>query len=368
VILWLFAGLLAHSQVSASLKTEKTPSVELMKAAQSHARAHHDVNVPTYSPNDRLIVDSADVRAIKDAGFPTIPWTVNSPQRMQELFDAGVDGIISDRPDLLRELVLKNKDARGGLLDENGVLRRDRFDAQAHRGGRDLRPESTLPAFENGLDNLVTTLETDVAVSKDGIGVLSHEPYVNPQTCRSANGKALDDSPQILFKDITIADLHARFVCDKVFRGDQQKNDLALSPVSVAFVKKNGITSAYVHPTVQMLFDFLAFYSEYYTKGAGSAHADAWRRALNSERVRFNLETKIDPRFPDRTVGPEKFVEVLAGVIEKNAMHDRADIQSFDFRTLKIVQEKHPNIRTVYLVENSAQMQFGLAVLNQASH
>ncbi|MDD5037654.1 MAG: hypothetical protein PHE55_23235 [Methylococcaceae bacterium] len=45
----------------------------------------------------------------------------------------------------------------------------------------------------------------------------------------------------------------------------------------------------------------------------------------------------------------ELFADTLAGVIKSNGMTERADIQSFDFRTLLRVQEKHPAIRTVYL-------------------
>jgi glycerophosphoryl diester phosphodiesterase len=81
-------------------------------------------------------------------------------------------------------------------------------------------------------------------------------------------------------------------------------------------------------------------------------------RWKNTERVRFNIETKINPRgdidpqgikFSDRTVDPETFTRAVARVIIKNGMLDRADIQSFDFRTLLIVQQRFPQIRTVYL-------------------
>jgi glycerophosphoryl diester phosphodiesterase len=33
-------------------------------------------------------------------------WTVNEPGEMAALLDVGVDGIITDRPDLLKELLL----------------------------------------------------------------------------------------------------------------------------------------------------------------------------------------------------------------------------------------------------------------------
>jgi len=36
-------------------------------------------------------------------GLTVVPWTVNDPATMLRLIDAGVDGLITDRPDLLRE-------------------------------------------------------------------------------------------------------------------------------------------------------------------------------------------------------------------------------------------------------------------------
>src|SRR5206468_10775108 len=122
----------------------------------------------------------------------------------------------------------------------------ERFDAEAHRGGRDLRPENTLPAFESGLDQLVTTLETDTGVTADGISLISHEQFLNAQTCRLATGGEYTRRDQVSIKDITMAEAQQRFICDRVFRGPQQKNDLSLSPVAMAFAKEKRLLSPYV--------------------------------------------------------------------------------------------------------------------------
>ena len=106
----------------------------------------------------------------------------------------------------------------------------------------------------------------------------------------------------------------------------------------------------------------MQFYTDYYRTGAGNNHPEAAKRWKNAERVRFNIETKINPRkdadfngirFSDRTVDPATFAKALADVIVANGMEERADIQSFDFRSLLVVQEKYPAIRTVYLFGDS---------------
>ena len=38
--------------------------------------------------------------AADEAGLEVVPWTVNEPEDMERLMELGVDGIITDRPDL----------------------------------------------------------------------------------------------------------------------------------------------------------------------------------------------------------------------------------------------------------------------------
>jgi glycerophosphoryl diester phosphodiesterase len=71
--------------------------------------------------------------------------------------------------------------------------------------------------------------------------------------------------------------------------------------------------------------------------------------------VRFNIETKLSPFERDVTPGPDTFVSALLEVITRERMRSRVTIQSFDWRTLKIVQQRAPDIPTVYL---SAQQKF----------
>jgi len=56
-----------------------------------------------YSPAEQLVT-ALLVKQCKDAGIQIIPWTVNDLARMQQLKDIGVNGIISDYPNLFKEL------------------------------------------------------------------------------------------------------------------------------------------------------------------------------------------------------------------------------------------------------------------------
>src|SRR5438552_16180108 len=53
-----------------------------------------------------------------------------------------------------------------------------------HRGARAMRPENTIPAFEYAISVGVDVLELDMAVTKDDVLVVSHDPLLNPEICQ----------------------------------------------------------------------------------------------------------------------------------------------------------------------------------------
>lgn len=367
--------------------SEESSVLRVMNAVRAHAQAHGSAKTPVISPDANLIADKDpatvdplraappagsgvqpasselfDVTSLHTAGFKVVPYTVNDPARMDALIELGVDGLISDRSDLLYQAVAQaDRDGDGtpgDLLLPDGRIDPAMFDAQGHRGSRNLRPENTLPAMEAGLDQLMTTLETDVGLTKDGAAVLFHDPYIPAEKCRRADGKPYTPADDVLIKDLTLAAVQSQFICDKTFRGPTQLNDQDLSPVTKAFAAAHGLPDPYTPPTVKQLFDFVDFYAAYYTTGAGKSDPKAAVRAANAKAVRFNIETKINPRtdtdalghvYADRTLSPERFADTIGGLITARGLQDRADVQSFDWRTLLRVQERFPQVATVAL-------------------
>jgi glycerophosphoryl diester phosphodiesterase len=49
-------------------------------------------------------VTTALVAEARALGLRVVVWTVNKPEDMARMIEIGVDGIISDRPDLLRQV------------------------------------------------------------------------------------------------------------------------------------------------------------------------------------------------------------------------------------------------------------------------
>jgi glycerophosphoryl diester phosphodiesterase len=356
------------AQSTASTPSMQNPWLQLMMKAAAHAR-QHGAPVPLLSPVDHSVVRTAatpidaplvPVIELQAMGVRVVPWTTNDPDQMRAIIRTGVDGLISDRPDLLQRVVNEERAARPN--DE----KLKHFVVSAHRGGRGLRPENTLPSFENGLDQLATELETDTGVSTDHVSLIWHDQFYNPQSCRKADGSAYTIDNRVYLRDISSTDAQKTFICDKLHFGAEQKNDLTLSPVAVAFAKQEGMGSPYAPTYVAQLFRFVRFYVEYYSTGAGKSTPGAAERSANARTVHFNIETKILPpiapsaenasvpkeMLENHTVPPQTFVDTLAGMIAKEHMEDRAAIQSFDFRTLQLVEEQYPKIKTFYLTDN----------------
>ncbi len=62
-----------------------------------------EAGASVFSPNATILTPALVTQA-HDLGLLVIPWTVNEPDAMRALIDMGVDGLISDRPDLLLSL------------------------------------------------------------------------------------------------------------------------------------------------------------------------------------------------------------------------------------------------------------------------
>lgn len=192
------------------------------------------------------------------------------------------------------------------------------FDLQGHRGTRGNAPENTLPAFERALEIGVTTLELDIGVTADGVLVVSHDPYLNPAITRDAAGQWLQGSKGPLIKTLTFAQLQTYDVgrinpdtpYAKTFNLQQPRDGTRI-------------------PALSALFDRV--------------------KALRADAVRFNIETKINPAQPEDTVKPDEMTRALLKVVREAGMTGRVAIQSFDWRTLRLVQQLEPSIPTVYL-------------------
>lgn len=70
----------------------------------------------------------------------------------------------------------------------------DVFDLEAHRGGRDVRPENTLYSYAYAIELGATSIECDMQLTKDGQIVMSHNPILNSDITCDENGNYIENN------------------------------------------------------------------------------------------------------------------------------------------------------------------------------
>ncbi len=208
-----------------------------------------------------------------------------------------------------------------------------KFSTEAHRGGRGLMPENTIPAMLHAVDMDVTTLEMDTHVSSDGKVILAHDHYINPSFMLNEDGKEIpemDDKKYILYQ----------------MKYDQIRKFDVGSKVNSRFPEQKKFK---VHiPLLSEVIDSV----------------QTFIKENNRKQVFYNIETKSvaggdNKLHPD----PEKFVDLLVEVLEDKKLIPWVVIQSFDVRTLQVLNRKYPKIKTSFLIENARPLEENLKTL-----
>src|SRR5258706_2089316 len=84
-----------------------------------------------------------------------------------------------------------------------------------HRGARAVRPENTIPAFEYAIKTGVDVLEMDMAVTRDNVIVISHDPILEAPIC-------IGPQPRAIIHELTLAEVR-EWDCGAVRNPDYPK-------------------------------------------------------------------------------------------------------------------------------------------------
>jgi glycerophosphoryl diester phosphodiesterase len=208
-----------------------------------------------------------------------------------------------------------------------------KIDIQGHRGCRGLLPENSIPAFIKALELGVNTLELDLAVTKDKIVVISHEPWLSHEFCADLNGKRISETDEKLFKiyELTYSELQA-YDCGSLQhpRFPEQK---------LMKVHK---------PAFSEMIDSVKAYCE----------------VNNKPMPFFNIEIKRIPEYDGIFCPPvDEFCDLVLQIIKEKGIEKYANLQSFDWETLRICRKKSPKMPLAMLVENKLSPQDNLNAL-----
>ncbi len=192
-----------------------------------------------------------------------------------------------------------------------------------HRGARGLWPENTLEGFAGAFALAVDSVELDVALTADGVPVVLHDPVLNDDIVRGADGRWVGG---LLVRELTRGALH-RFDVGRLRRGSAYA---AQFPGQVA---RDGAR-------IPALADVLAL-----ARPVG---------------VVVDIEIKTMPDRPALTVAPERLVDAVLDIVGVMDMAGRVVLRSFDWRALAYARRVAPGVPRAYLT--SADTQAGAAL------
>jgi glycerophosphoryl diester phosphodiesterase len=192
------------------------------------------------------------------------------------------------------------------------------FDLSAHRGGRGLCPENTLASFSNALAIGVTTLEMDAAVTRDGVVVISHDVWLDPNITRGPDKQWIGRERKLI-KSMTFKELQGYDV-GRIKPG---------TGLAAQFSRQKPIDGTRI-PSLAAVLDLV--------------------KASGNKDVVVSVELKYDPTDPSLpTPEREPYAKALIEALRTGGFARRSTIQSFDWKILQIVQRLAPDIPGVYL-------------------
>ncbi len=208
-----------------------------------------------------------------------------------------------------------------------------KFDVQGHRGARGLMPENTIPAFLLALDSGVTTIELDLAVTKDKKLVVSHEPWMTAAICTDPEGNFIDEKSERKF-NIYKMNYGEVIQWDCGMKGNERFPQQ----------QKMSVHKPLLSEVIVAVENHIKNYTRY--------------------EVDYNIEIKSQPEGDNKFhPTPKVFSDLVYNLIDEYLPLDRVVIQSFDFRVLKYWHEKYPEVRLAALVENKKSVESNLADL-----
>jgi glycerophosphoryl diester phosphodiesterase len=194
-------------------------------------------------------------------------------------------------------------------------------------------PENTIPAFLMALDSGVTTIELDLAVTKDQQLVVSHEPWMSAAICLTPEGLAVSpkEEKKHNIHQMTYAEV-AAWDCGSVGNKDFPEQ------------QKIEVSKPLLSDVIKAVEDHLRSYTKY--------------------EVDYNIEIKSMPEGDNLFhPTPEKFADMVIGLVDQYLPLERVTIQSFDFRVLRYIHKQYPQVRMAALVSNLKSPEKNLADL-----
>ena len=195
------------------------------------------------------------------------------------------------------------------------VAMKRRIELHGHRGARGLFPENTLAGFAGALAIGVDAIELDVAMTADNVVVVTHDPRVNPDITRTADGTWLN-GPGPAIRALRAADL-----------------------------------AEYDVGRIRATTGYAAAWPDQVP--CDGARIPALAEVLRLDAPMLNIELKTFPFQPDLTADGVIMAEAVMAVADACGATPRIMVQSFDWRGPRHLRRVRPEIRVAWLTSRA---------------
>ncbi|WP_255432675.1 glycerophosphodiester phosphodiesterase family protein [Xanthomonas sp. JAI131] len=187
-----------------------------------------------------------------------------------------------------------------------------------HRGAAGIRPENTLSSFREALELGADALETDVHLTQDGVWVINHDFFLNPDVARDGDGQW--NAPKTPLSAMTYAQI--------------ERYDIGRARPGSAYAREHSALVAVDGERVPTLDQLIALIR---------GHDDT---------TQLFLEIKSLPIVPGLSAGPEVLARRVVQALNKNDFKQRTYVLCFDWNVLRAIHRLDPAIRLVFLTQD----------------
>lgn len=207
----------------------------------------------------------------------------------------------------------------------------EHFIVQGHRGARAHLPENSIPGFILAIEQGADVIELDLVVSRDTQLVVNHEPWLKSQICLTPNGDRVQKDKEWKLFEMDMVDIR---LCDCGSLGNP----------AFPTQEKMSVARPALWEVVQV--------------------TEQLRTKRDSAEVMYNMEIKYRAEGAEKYhPRAEQFVSLVLGELRMLNILDRSTIQSFSSEVLEELHRQAPDVKTVWLTEDNAEIEEQLSRL-----